>query len=167
MPARKTGRRSIWIRRRETVRPGALWCRSRKDRRQVFHKTGGARIEVVLDDGGRCRLRRRGRNNSQYSKGAGARGLKIATAKFSRAILIFALKLACPRKVEAHEVRPIWVSRAHIGIQFKLLTNKARHRIRIFGDGAPQFVISEFSALHRHARPTRRTCSTRIVRPSA
>lgn len=49
MPARQTGGRSIWIRRRETVRPGALWCRSRKDRRQVFHETGGARIEVVLD----------------------------------------------------------------------------------------------------------------------
>jgi hypothetical protein len=63
--------------------------------------------------------------------------------------------------MEAHEVRPIWVSRAHIGIQFKLLTNKARHRIRIFGDGAPQFVISEFSALHSHARPRRRTCSMR------
>jgi hypothetical protein len=104
----------------------------------MFHEAGGARIQVVLavDRGAGGEIAANIRKPPEPER------LKIATAKFSRAVQIFALKLACPRDMEAHEVRPIWVTRAHIGIQFKLLSNKARHRIRIFGDGAPQFVIS-------------------------
>jgi hypothetical protein len=36
---------------------------------------------------------------------------------------------------------PIWVIRTHVCNQFKLLANKPRHRICIFGDGTPQFGV--------------------------
>ena len=59
---------------------------------------------------------------------------------------------------------PIWIIRPHARFQFKLLINKPRHRICVFSNDTPQFIISKIYTLHKHFPRTLR--STRIVRDS-